>query len=79
MNKNRYLTEEERYDIHYEFSRMLSRYKDYLHIPRELRIPREFSIYQNIVLTITDIGVLTLFVNEKNKKLVTRFDYNFIK
>jgi len=73
MKENRYLTEVERYNINYEFRKMLFPYKLYLHIPRE------FSIYENIVLTITDIGVLTLFVNEKNKKLVTRFDYNFIK
>jgi len=76
MNKNRYLTEEERYDIDYEFNLMLSRYKHYL------RMPREFSINQKIVLDTTDIGVLTLFLREKNKKGLTRFDYfdyKFIK
>jgi len=73
MNKNRHLTTDERYNIDYEFRRMLFGYKIYL------RVPRGFSIYQNIVLTITDLGVLTLYVNEKNKKLVTRFDYKFIK
>jgi hypothetical protein len=71
--ENRYLTKDERYDIDYEFRRMLSGYQLYL------RMPRKFSIFENIVLTITDIGVLTLFVNENNKKLGTRFDYNFIK
>jgi hypothetical protein len=75
MNEDRHLTEEDRYNIDYEFGRMLSRYKDYL-----LR-PREFFIDKNLVLITTDIGVLTLFVKEKNKKgiSITKFNYNFIK
>jgi hypothetical protein len=71
--ENRYLTEDERSDIDFEFRRMLSGYEIYL------RKQSKFSIYHNILLIITDIGVLTLYVNEENKKLVTTFDYNFIK
>ena len=67
----RYLTEEEPYDIHYELKRMLFRYKDYL--------LRELVIYEEIALNTTYLGVLTLFVKEKNKKGITKFNYKFIK
>jgi len=77
MNKNRYLTEEERYNIDLEFRKMILPYKLYL------RVPREFLTYQNILLTTTDIGVLTLFVKEKNNKCITEciteFNYNFLR
>jgi hypothetical protein len=65
MNQDRYLT--------YKFRQMLYRYQD------DLRRKRDFLINENIALHITDIGVLTLYVNEENKKLVTAFDYRFIK
>jgi len=75
MNKNRYLTIDESYEIDYEFRRKLSGYKIYL------RMPMEFSIHKNknIVLNTTALGVLTLFVNEKNKKGLTTFNYMFIR
>ena len=73
MNKNRSLTEEERHNINYEFRHMLFRYKDYLYPSME------FSINVKIALNTTDIGVLTLFIKEKNKKGITKFNYNFIK
>jgi len=77
MNENRYLTETERYDIDYEFSRMLSRYKDYLHMSR--RFLTNEGILLRIVLNTPDIGVLTLYVRETNKKGLTKFNYKFIK
>ena len=73
MNENRYLTQKERYNIHLDFKQMLLCYRDYLHIPMD------FLINENIELDTTDIGILTLFVKEKNKKGITEFNYNFIK
>jgi len=72
-NRYRYLTEEERYDITYEFRHMVFRYKNYLYPSME------FLINTNIGLYITSPGALTLFVRENNKKGITIFDYNFIK
>jgi len=57
----------------YEVSDMLFRYRHYLHIPSS------FLIDENIALTTTDIGVLTLFVKENNKKDITTFNYIFIR
>jgi len=69
----RYLNEEERYNINHEFSQMLFRYKYYLHIPRKSVID------ENITLHATDTGILMLFVEEKNKKGITTFNYMFIR
>jgi len=71
--ENPYLTEEEHYDIDYEFRHMLFRYRNYLYPSME------FLIGENIALYNTGLGVLTLFVKEKNKKGITKFNYNFIK
>jgi hypothetical protein len=65
MNEDRYLT--------YKFRQMLYRYQD------DLRWKRHFLINENIELHTTDIGVLTLFVREMNKKGITKFYYRFIK
>jgi len=73
MKENRYISEVERYNIHLEFKQMLLCYRDYLHIPMD------FLINENIELDTTDIGVLTLFVKENNKKDITTFKYKYIK
>jgi len=68
MNENRYLT--------YQFSRMLSLYKDYLRRSGEFLINEN----ENIALHTNDIGILTLFIKEKNKeKGITTFNYKFIR
>jgi len=81
MNENSYLTEAERYNmlynIDYEFRQMLFRYKDYLHVSRTFLTNEKIAL--KIALSATDIGVLTLFLREKNKKGLTKFNYNFIK
>jgi len=65
MKENSYLT--------YEVRHMLFLYKHYLYPSME------FLKNENIALYTTHIGVLTLFVREKNKGGITTFDYKFIR